>query len=247
METMAYKTDEKARGKRTISKLRAKVDPSHPNYMGEAWLSTPDGQAALRRIAAYDPGQATPGRSTVAAKLAIRKQLDSIKAIGEATKDTTDELLTRAQGKIPQKRPDQTAAERKREIDAALANVPAMRAERKQMAALEAAERKAAGVGKRRRTERDSDNRASLKKKCVHDLRDLCGELAVEANGTKAQMIERIVAARTAPGERRAARRSVDRGARRAASSCGSSERHSGRRSVGRRACCRSRRASTSG
>ena len=48
METMAYKTDEKARGKRTISKLRAKVDPSHPNYMGEAWLSTPDGQAALR-------------------------------------------------------------------------------------------------------------------------------------------------------------------------------------------------------
>ena len=46
METMAYKTDEKARGKRTISKLRAKVDPSHPNYMGEAWLSTPDGQTA---------------------------------------------------------------------------------------------------------------------------------------------------------------------------------------------------------
>ena len=67
------------------------------------------------------------------------------------------------------------------------------------MAALEAAERKAAGVGKRRRTERDSDNRASLKKKCIHDLHDLCGELAVEANGTKAQMIERIVAARTAP------------------------------------------------
>ena len=236
METMAYKTDEKARGKRTISKLRAKVDPIAPQLHG----------LVGRRIAAYDPGQATPGRSTVAAKLAIRKQLDSIKAIGEATKDTTDELLTRAQGKIPQKRADQTAAERKCEIDAALANVPAMRAERKQMAALEAAERKAAGVGKRRRTERDSDNRASLKKKCVHDLRDLCGELAVEANGTKAQMIERIVAARTVPGERRAARRSVDRGARGAASSCGSSERHSGRRSVGRRACCRSRRASTS-
>ena len=73
-------------------------------------------------------------------------------------------MLTRAQGKIPQKRADQTAAERKCEIDAALAKVPAMRAERKQMAALEAAERKAAGVGKRRRTERDSDNRASLKR-----------------------------------------------------------------------------------
>ena len=69
------------------------------------------------------------------------------------------------------------------------------------MAALEAAERKAAGVGKCLRTERDSDNRASLKKKCVHDLRDLCGELAVEANGAKAQMIERIAAARAAPGE----------------------------------------------
>ena len=36
MGTKAYKTDEKTRGKRTISKLRAKVDPSHPNYMGEA-------------------------------------------------------------------------------------------------------------------------------------------------------------------------------------------------------------------
>ena len=109
METMAYKTDEKARVKRTISKLRAKVDPSHPNYMGEAWLSTPDGQAALRRIAAYGPGQVTPGRSTVAAKLVIRKQLDSINAT----------VITRSQGKIPQQRPDQTAAERKREIDAA--------------------------------------------------------------------------------------------------------------------------------
>ena len=75
METKAYKTDAKARGKKT--------------NMGEAWLPTPDGQAALRRIAAYDSGQATPGRSTVAAKLAIRKQLDSINAIGEATKDTT--------------------------------------------------------------------------------------------------------------------------------------------------------------
>ena len=106
METKPNKTDEKARGKRTISKLRAKVDPSHPNYMGEAWLSTPDGQAALRRIAAYDPGHATPGRSTMAAKLTIRKHLNSIKAIGEATKDTTDELLTRARGKILQKRPD---------------------------------------------------------------------------------------------------------------------------------------------
>ena len=128
METMAYKTDEKARGKRTISKLRAKVDPSHPNYMGEAWLSTPDGQAALRRTAAYDPGRATPGRSTVAAKLAIRKQLDSIKATGEATKANTDELLQRAHGKIPQKRSDQTAAERKRELDATPASVPALRA-----------------------------------------------------------------------------------------------------------------------
>ena len=72
--------------------------------------------------------------------------------------------LTRAQGKIPQKRADQTAAERECEIDAALAKVPAMRAERKQMAALEAAERKAAGVGKHRRTEHDSDNSASLKR-----------------------------------------------------------------------------------
>ena len=30
----------------------------------------------------------------------------------------------------------------------------------------------------------------------MHDLRGLCGELIVEANGTEAEMIERIVAAR---------------------------------------------------
>ena len=35
-----------------------------------------------------------------------------------------------------------------------------------------------------------------LKRKRVHNLRSFCGELAVEANGTKAQMNERIVAAR---------------------------------------------------
>ena len=43
---------------------------------------------------------------------------------------------------------------------------------------------------------RASDDRAILKRKRVHDLRGLCGELAVEASGAKAQMIERIVAAR---------------------------------------------------
>ena len=73
----------------------------------------------------------------MAAKLAIRTQLASVKAIGEATKANTDELLQRAQGKIPQKRSDQTAAERKRELDVALASVPALMAERKQMRQLE--------------------------------------------------------------------------------------------------------------
>ena len=67
MEAKAYKSDAKAREKKVISKLRAKVDPAHAKYMGEAWLSSPDGQAALRRIAAYDPGRATPGRSTMVA------------------------------------------------------------------------------------------------------------------------------------------------------------------------------------
>ena len=123
--------------KHTISKLRAKVDPEHANVMGEAWLASPDGQDALRRIAAYNPGRATPGRNTLAARIAVRTQLASIKATAEETRDNTAQLLQRAQGKIPEKRPEQSAAERKREIDETLKSVPALRAERKQMAALE--------------------------------------------------------------------------------------------------------------
>ena len=71
--------------KQTISKLRAKVNPKHANYMGEAWLTSPDGQEALRRIAAYDPGRATPGRSTLAAKIAIQRSFGAV-AILEALK-----------------------------------------------------------------------------------------------------------------------------------------------------------------
>ena len=140
MEAQGHKADSgaipKQDTKQTISKLRAKVNPEHVNYMGEAWLTSPDGQEALRRIAAYDPGRATPGRSTLAAKIAIRIKLDSIKAIGEATKANTVELLQRARGKIPERREGQTAAERKREIDEALKSVPALREEGKKMAAL---------------------------------------------------------------------------------------------------------------
>ena len=106
MEAKACKSDEKGREKKVISKLRAKVDPAHAK--------------ALRRIAAYDPGRVTPGKSTMAAKVAIQTQLADIKKTGEVTKANTVELLHRAQGKIPQKRPDQTAAECKREFDAAL-------------------------------------------------------------------------------------------------------------------------------
>ena len=47
-------------------------------------------------------------------------------------------------------------------------------------------------------TVRASDHRASLQMKRVHELRSLCGELAIETNGTKAELIERIMAARTA-------------------------------------------------
>ena len=134
MEAEGHKSDAKSRLKKTISKLRAKVDPAHACYMGEAWVASPDGQAALRRIAAYDPGRATPGRSTMAAKIAVQTQLASIRKTGKQTKANTDELLQRAQGKLPEKRPDQTAAERKRELDQALASVPAWRAERKETA-----------------------------------------------------------------------------------------------------------------
>ena len=110
----------KADTKRTTSKLRAKVSPEHGSYMGEEWLSSPEGQDALRRIAVYNPGRATPGRSTLAARVAVWTKLDKVQATGEATKANTDELLQRARGKIPEKRPDQTPTERIREIDQAL-------------------------------------------------------------------------------------------------------------------------------
>ena len=97
--------------KRSVSKLRAKVDPAHPNFKGEAWIASPDGQDALRRIAAYNPRRATPGRSTTAAKIAVRTQLASIQATAEATKANTEELIQRAQGKIPE-RPRTKAGDR---------------------------------------------------------------------------------------------------------------------------------------
>ena len=128
--------------------------------MGEAWLASPDGQDAPRRIAAYIPGRATPGRSTTAAKIAVRTQLASIQATAEATKANTEELIQRAQGKIPERPLNQSAAERKRETDQVLKSVPALRTERKQMADLERQEAKDAklaaqqqkSAGKRQRT-----------------------------------------------------------------------------------------------
>ena len=69
--------------KHTISKLRAKVNPEHANFMGEAWLASPDGQDALRRIAAYNPGRATPGRSTLAARR--RKELGELRKVQNRT------------------------------------------------------------------------------------------------------------------------------------------------------------------
>ena len=95
--------------KHTISKLRAKVNPEHANFMGEAWLASPDGQDALRRIAAYNPGRATPGRNTLAARIAVRTQLASIKATAEETRDDMEQLLQRAQGKLAEKHGQQSS------------------------------------------------------------------------------------------------------------------------------------------
>ena len=109
------------------------------------------------------------------AKSAIRTQLASIKATGEATKANADELLQRAHGKIPQKRSDQTAAERKRELEEALASVPALRAERKQMRALELQEAKASKCSNKRRANRQAATES-----------DACGngtQNSVEHNG----------------------------------------------------------------
>ena len=117
--------------KYSISKLRAKINPEHQNYMGPECPTTPAGQKALRLIEAYDPGRPTPGRSTAAAKMAVRTQLRTIQTTMEATNEITERLLQRAEGKIPDRRPDQSAGERKREIDQVL---PVLRAERQKIA-----------------------------------------------------------------------------------------------------------------
>lgn len=127
------------------SKLRAKIRAMPPEE-----LQSEDGQLDQRRFkeheAAREKWAAEHGKALRKTKLKLRVQstlsriaqdTSAVKETGEQTKANTDELLQRALGKIPEKRPDQTNAERKRELDQALANVPAWRAERKQMVALE--------------------------------------------------------------------------------------------------------------
>ena len=80
----------------------------------------------------------------------IADDTDAIKKTGEQTKASTDELLQRAQGKLPEKRPEQSAAERKRELDLTLANIPTWRAERKEMAALERQEARSGKAARQR-------------------------------------------------------------------------------------------------
>ena len=54
--------------------------------MGRKWVESPEGQAALRRIVAYDPGRPTPGRSTAAARMAVRTQLRLIQNTAEGAR-----------------------------------------------------------------------------------------------------------------------------------------------------------------
>ena len=134
------------------SKLRAKIRAMSPEE-----LQSEDGQLDQQRLkeheAAREKWAAENGKALRATKLKLRVQgalrriavdTSAIKKTGEQTKANTDELLQRAQGKLPEKRPEQSAAERKRELDLTLANIPTWRAERKEMAALERQEARSA-------------------------------------------------------------------------------------------------------
>ncbi len=121
----------------------------------------------------------------MAAKIAVQTQLASIRKTGEQTKANTDELLQRAQGKLPEKRPDQTAAERKRELDQALASVPAWRAERKETAALarQEADRQRAAIKGRA---------AALRRLSTADLRAKLDAIGADSRGSKAVLVRRL-------------------------------------------------------
>ena len=106
----------------------------------------------------------------------------------------------------------------------------------------------------RRRARQPSDARWRRQRSSCERRKEACTRIAwpLRRAGCRSERREgpddrayRGSATGRAFGERRAAKRSVDRRARRTASSCNGSEWHSGRRSVGRRACCRSRCAST--
>ena len=90
---------------------------------------------------------ATLGVALAAAQNNIAAQAsahhDENMRLHQSTQDPLQRLEQRADGAIPVRRQGQTAAERKRELDQALGNVPAWRAERKEMAKQERGEAKA--------------------------------------------------------------------------------------------------------
>ena len=67
-----------------------------------------------------------------------------ISEVSSAVADTMAPLLARSEGRVPARRPGQSAAERKLELDQALASVPALRAERQRCAEEERAAKNAA-------------------------------------------------------------------------------------------------------
>ena len=96
----------------------------------DEWRRSPQGVEVQGKLEAYEQSLSRP----ISGRLIQLTEKTAIAAV--AAQVNTDELLQRARGKIPEKRPDQTPAERVRELDLALASVPALRAERKQMAML---------------------------------------------------------------------------------------------------------------
>ena len=96
----------------------------------DEWRRSPQGAEVQSTLESYEQSlrRPTSGR--------LIQLTEKAAAAAVATQANTEELLERARGKIPEKRPDQTPIERVRELDVALANVPALRAERQQMAML---------------------------------------------------------------------------------------------------------------
>lgn len=159
-------------------------------------------------IAALPEKQRALGLHVSAEHAAMREHISEEVAQQLAPlKRDAEELLQLARGEIPEKRADQTPAERKRELDQALLNVLALRAERKQMVTLEREDKKAAcKPPPTPRAARASTKRGALEPRAKRARKEADGSGRGDGTGAPAELPELDVPEGELPeGERRSA------------------------------------------